>query len=178
MEDVYFRWLVGFLDDEYLEKNYSKLLFKLFKKEFTWSLEYDENRAADGLSFRRIFKQEFQNLPENAHFWPILGCSVLEMMLGMARRCEDELIYSPKKGDQTGRFFWVMIENLGLDIYDDYGFYEEEVDKILDTFLARKYAPNGDGNVFVLRNSDPRKIDLWLQLNLYLREHFYDYWGP
>ena len=69
MEDVYFRWLVGFLDDEYLEKNYSKLLFKLFKKEFTWSLEYDENRAADGLSFRRIFKQEFKDLPKNAHFW-------------------------------------------------------------------------------------------------------------
>lgn len=177
MEDVYFRWLVGFIGDESFEKIYSKLLFKLFKTEFTWSLEYDENRAADGLSFRRIFQQEHQNLPKNSHFWPISGCSVLEMLLGMAKRCEDELIYSPEKGDQTGAFFQIMIRNLGLDIYDDYWFFEDDVDDILSRFLTRNYGPNGEGNVFILKHADPRKIDLWLQLNLYLREHFYEFWG-
>ena len=177
MDNAYFRWLVGFLGDEYLEKNYSKLLSALFYKEFTWSIEYDENRAADGLSFRKIFCEEFGESPKTPYLWPFSGCSVLEMMLGIARRCEDELIYNPEKGDQTGEFFWLMIENLGLDIYDDYGYFEEEVERILERFLDRKYPPSGEGNLFRLRHFDPRKIDLWLQLNLYLRDHFYEYWG-
>ena len=177
MNDAYFRWLAGFIGDEYFLQNYSKLLNALFEKEFIWSLEWDENRAKDGLGLRRIFTKEFRNLPENGRFWPFLGCSVLEMMVAMARRCNDELIFNPEKGDQTGRIFWVMLENLGLDIYDDYGFFEDEVDEILDRFLGRKYDFDGSGNLFQLRNSDPRKIDLWLQLNLYLREHFYEYWA-
>ena len=177
MDNAYFHWLVGFLDDEYIATNYSKLLSALFNKEFTWSIEYDENRAADGLSLRKLFMQEYRISRKTPDLWAFSGCSVLEMMLGMAKRCEDELIYNPEKGNQTGQIFWVMIENLGLDIYDDFGFYGDEVDRILNNFLSRNYAPNGDGNLFRLRHFDPRKIDLWLQLNLYLRDHFYEYWG-
>lgn len=177
MDNAYFRWLVDLLGDEYLGLNYSKLLSALFQKVFTWSIDWDENRANDGLGLRRIFAKEYHISTENEQFWPFSGCSVLEMMVAMARRCDDELIYNPEKGDQTGKIFWVMIENLGLDIYDDYGFFEDEVDCILDRFLARKYSFDGSGNLFQLRRSDPRKIDLWLQLNLYLREHFYEYWA-
>lgn len=176
MDDAYFRWIVGFLGDEYLEKNYSRLLSALYFKEFTWLMEYDENRAADGLALRKIFMQEYRNWPKSPKIGPFSACSVLEMMIAMAKRCEDELIYNPEKGDQTGKFFWIMIENLGLDIYDDFGFFEDEVNQILDDFLDRKYAPNGDGNVFRLCKHNPRKIDLWLQLNYFLREHFYEYW--
>lgn len=176
MENAYFRWLVGLLGDDYFEQNYSKLLIAMFYKEFKWTIEYDENRAKDGLGLRRIFVKETGIMPKNGQFWPFSGCSVLEMLISMAKKCEDELIYNPDKGDQTSHIFWVMIENLGLDIYDDYGFYEDEVNDILDVFIDRKYASDGSGNVFQLRRTDPRNLDLWLQMNLYLRDHFYEYW--
>lgn len=177
MDNAYFHWLIDLLGDEYLGLNYTKLLYALFKKEFIWSIDWDENRAKDGLGLRRIFTKEFRISAENDSFWPFSGCSVLEMMVAMARRCDDELIYNPDKGDQTGHVFWVMIENLGLDIYDDFGFFEDEVNEILERFLNRKYDSVGEGNLFRLLRSDPRKIDLWLQLNLYLREHFHEYWA-
>ena len=177
MDNAYFHWLIDLLGDEYLSKNYLKLLSALFQKVFTWSIDWDENRANDGIGLRRIFAKEHHIFDENDRFWPFSGCSVLEMMVAIARRCDDELIYNPEKGDQTGIIFWVMIQNLGLDIYDDFGFFEDEVDDILNRFLERKYDSDGNGNLFILHRSDPRKIDLWLQLNLYLREHFYEYWA-
>lgn len=177
MNDAYFHWLIGLLGNEYFENHYMKLLDAMFHKEFKWTIEYDENRAADGLGLRKIFAKEFRISGENAQYWPIFGCSLLEMLVSMAKRCEDELIYNPDKGDQTSQIFWIMIENLGLDIYDDYAFFPDEVNRIMDNFMERKYSPDGHGNVFRLRYSDPRNIDLWLQLNLYLRDHFYEYWA-
>ena len=177
MSDAYFRWLLGLLGDDYLANNYEKLLSAMFHKEFRWTLEYDENRAEDGLGLRRLFTKEFRISAKNEPNWAQNGCSVLEMLISLAKKCEDELIYNPDVGDRTDKIFWTMLENLGLDIYDDYGFYADEVDEILERFLDRKYAPDGSGNIFILRRYDPRKIDLWLQMNLYLREHFYEYWA-
>lgn len=58
MNDAYFRWLIGLIGDEYIERNYQKLLWKLYSTDYIWELDYDRNRAADGLFLRRIFVQE------------------------------------------------------------------------------------------------------------------------
>ena len=172
MNEIYYRWLLELLDDEYVVDHYKKLTEKLFETEFTWVMTFDENRAKDGLRLRKEFANQMGiDAQESPNLGALRACSVLEMLIGLARRAENDILWNPDFGDHTGHLFWEMIENLHLDIYDDYNWFEDEVDRILEIFLERKYAPDGDGNVFKLERSDPRKIDLWLQLNRYIIEH-------
>ena len=171
MDDAYYRWLVGLLNDEYLQTNYQKLLYHLYITEFVWEVDYDENRAAGGLNLRKLFGKEIGYLD----FSLPMGCSVLEMMIALARKTDSDIMYDPLVGDQTRSWFWMMIENLGLDIYDDYGYNERAVDYILDVFMHRKYAQDGQGSMFPCDGieTDMRKMDLWWQLNQYCIENFY-----
>ena len=168
MRKDYFHWLVSLLGDDYLRDNYQRLLWKLFSTEFTWTVPYDENRAKDGLYLRHIFSQEL-----DVDFDMDCACTVLEMMLALARRCEDQLTYDPRLGDRTSYWFWAMLENSGLDICDDFGYIEGSVQRILCVVLERRYGCKGEGGLFYARKTthDFRDIDLWWQLNLWLNEH-------
>lgn len=182
MKSTYFRWLLGLVDN-YFGGNYQKLLWKLFETEFKWELEYDGNRAADGINLRRIFCQEvgldvdiftsgIGNGRDNE--WFFRPCSVLEMMVGLAKRAEDYIMHDPEYGDRTSVWFWEMMANLGLDNFDDFHYFDAEVDKILYFFMYRKYGPNGIGSAFPIRKKtrDLRQTDLWWQMNAYLEERY------
>ena len=173
MSDAYYRWLTGLIGDGYIENNYQSLLWKLFNTAFYYELSFDENRAADGLFLRKIFLKEtdLQAEPD------LLGrcCSMLEMLVALARKAEDDIMYNPDFGDRTGYWFWVMIQNLGLDVYDDGYWFEGEVNRILDVFVHHRYRQNGsEGGAFPVRNKtrDLRKTDLWWQMNSYLEENY------
>lgn len=171
MDDSYFCWLIGLIGDDYVQTNYQRLLWKLYTTDYIWELDYDENRAVDGLYLRREFEQQsgyLATVDRNKQ------CSVLEMLIALARRAEEDIMHDPDYGDRSGTWFWTMLQNLGLDIYDDYHWFEKEVDKILDVFLHRRYEKNGFGGAFPVRkpNRDLRKTDLWWQMNAYLEEHF------
>lgn len=169
MFDDYYQWLVGLLNDDYITGVYQKLLIRMSETEFTWTVDYDSNRASDGLYLRRLYFRETGEL-----FHDDSPCSVLEMFVALCRRCEDELMYDPELGDRTGHWFWIIMENLGLDIYDDYGFDCDAVDTILERFLDRDYEKNGFGGAFpcVQNVCDFRDKDLWWQLNVYLEENY------
>lgn len=175
MDDAYYRWLLHFLGDEYLEMNYQKLLYKLYTTDFYWELEYDGNRAADGVYLRTLFMDEkgadcgVKKIVENA------PCSVLEMLIALAKKTEHDIMYNPYYGDRTCKWFWVMLENLGLDAYDDYGYFEDSVDRILYIFMHHLYAPNGNAGGMFPNNSvevDLRKTDIWWQLNSFLEKNY------
>lgn len=173
MNDAYFRWLIGLIGDEYIERNYQKLLWKLYSTDYIWELDYDRNRAADGLFLRRIFVQE-TGFTGDFGAWEG-HCSMLEMMIALARKAEDDIMHDPDYGDRTGYWFWTMIQNLGLDIFDDGYYFEENVDRILDVFMHHRYEKNGSaGGAFPIRTKtrDLRKTDLWWQMNSYLEENF------
>ena len=173
MNNAYFRWLVRLIGDEYIERNYQKLLSKLYSTEYIWELDYDGNRAADGMFLRNIFARE---MGVTVDFGEWNGrCSILEMMIALARKAEDDIMHNPDFGDRTGYWFWTMIQNLGLDIYDDGYYFEDEVNRILDIFMYHRYAKNGSGGgAFPVRTKtrDLRKTDLWWQMNSYLEENF------
>lgn len=173
MNEAYYHWLVSLIGDEYITVNYQKLLWKLYSVAYIWELDYDQCRAADGLYLRRDFIRETgcQLFDIDGSRWP---CSVLEMMVALARKAEEDIMYDPDMGDRTRTWFWTMLSNLGLDIYDDYNWYEDEVDRILDVFLHRRYASNGSGGPFPvhLQNIDLRSTDLWMQMNKYLEESY------
>ena len=172
----YFCWLVGLIGDNYIGTNYQKLLWKLFTKEFIWELDYDRNRAADGLYLRRNFCREAGINESQILSFGVRDncCTMLEMMVALARRAEHELMYNPDYGDRSGLWFWTMLQNLGLDIYDDYNWYEIEVDKILENFLHHRYEKNGTGGAFPVKyaSRDFRKMDLWWQINAYFGESY------
>ena len=126
-------------------------------------LPLDENRLLDGLDLR------FRFADENSYY--IDGdCSVLEMMVALSLRCEEHIMSDDEIGNRTGRWFWEMIDNLGLEsMYDD-NFDKVYADKIIYRFLNREYEPNGDGGLFTVhnRNVDLRKVEIWYQMCWYL----------
>ena len=176
MSDAYFCWLIELVGDGYLEFCYQKLLWKLYSTPFYYELDYDKNRAVDGLFLRRKYYQHVANMPEplmkNGEEYP---CSVLEMMVALARQAEDNLTYDPDSGDSTGRWFSVILSNLGLKDFDDYSFNEAKIDRILTNFMHHNYAPDGtNGSAFPCPgiNRDMRKSDLWWQLGAYFMQNF------
>lgn len=170
MLDDYFYWLTGLLDDDYILGCYQKLLWKLLETEFTWTVEYDGNRAADGLYLRRLYLRETGRCVELDR-----GCTVLEMLIALCRRCEDELMYDPDLGDRTRYWFMIILKNLGLNIYDDYNYDEESVAVILEKFINRDYDEDGFGCAFLCQNVNSDVLfskDLWWQLNNFLEENY------
>lgn len=77
---------------------------------------------------------------------------------------------NPAYGDRTTQWFWSMIKTLGLRSMTDDKFDDEYVSSVIDRFLNREYAPNGDGGLFKINNCkyDLREVEIWYQLCWYL----------
>lgn len=169
IQNKYFDYLCELIDAKRFSGpvSYRKLLMRLHDIEFTWSVPFDDNRADDGVQLRRRFAliHDDMSLPDY-----ILGpCSVLEMMVALAVRCE-EFMDDSKYGDRTGQWFWGMIHSLGLSPMTDPDFDRDFIDDVIYRFLRRDYAPDGSGGLFTIKHCkrDLRKAEIWHQLNWYL----------
>lgn len=170
MEMGYLDWLVSIISsDDYNEYSYQKLLTELYDTEFVWTVKNDDNRALDGLGFRDAYEDETGETCEKDG-----ECSVLEMLVALAYRCENEIMWDPDEGNRTGVWFWEMITNLGLDRLDDWHFDGDVFIEIMRRFLNREYCKDGYGGPFYIEGFalDMRKIELWYQLNYYLQSKF------
>lgn len=167
----YFKWLYDLVCGKRYSKSmsYEKLLMRLHDTEFIYSILMDENRAEDGVDLRYRFGDECACLNE-VDLYLTGPCSVLEMMVALALRCEEHIMYDPSYGDRTSQWFWGMIVNLGLGSMTDDRFDRDFVDETIDIFLRREYEPNGEGGLFTIKDCkfDLRAIDIWYQLNWYL----------
>lgn len=165
----YFRWLYKFVcGDRYAKSiSFKKLLRHLHETEFTWLIPMDENRACDGIDLRYRFAYECSS-PAKAESYLDGPCSILEMMVALAIRCED-FMDDPQIGDRTGQWFWGMINSLGLGSMVDDRYDEEYVDDVIERFLNREYAPNGKGGLFTVRRCtrDLRDVEIWYQMTWY-----------
>ena len=165
----YFEWLMNLVRGE----DYSKLLTFLYHTEFTYIIANDGNRAADGVYLRYRFEsEEGCKLPDYILKEP---CSVLEMIIALALRCEESIMSDDEIGDRFELWFWGMIKNLGLYSFDDSSFNKTRVHKIIQRFLNREYEPNGKGGLFHIKNCayDLRNVEIWYQLCWYLDNEFY-----
>lgn len=150
------------------ERAYSLLFHELYKTEFMWSNPMDENRALDGTDLRRQYTEETgEVLPEAG------PCSMLEMFVALAIRCEEEFM---RTGDDNNSrlWFWDIIYNLGLERYDDYRFNIVAVQRILKNVIFRRYSANGNGGMFPLRHAtrDQREVEIWYQMSAWLQENY------
>ena len=104
-----------------------------------------------------------------------MPCSVLEMMIAMAYRGEEQIMDDYNYGDRTGQWFWNMLSSLGLSKMSDLYFDEAYVSDIINRFLNREYEPNGKGGLFTIENTeyDLREVDIWTQFMWYLEDFIY-----
>jgi hypothetical protein len=174
MKQKYFDWMCNLVCD-HKHQEYQTLLEHLHDIEFRYILDMDGNRAEDGEDLRYRYGFEF-DIPrvDIEYCLDDRPCSILEMMVALAHRCEENIMDDPDFGDRTGKWFWGMIENLGLDSMDDDHFDEDYVDMIVERLLERKYDPDGAGGLFTLHEcrQDLRTVDIWYQLMWYLSENF------
>ena len=151
--------------------SYRKLLEHLHNTNFRYTISNDKNRASDGIDLRYSFalSQGCEDEPELITDYLKGPCSVFEMMVALAQRCES-VMDDPKIGDRTGQWFWGMINNLGLGGMNDNRYDEQYVDDVINTFLDREYKSNGKGGLFTIRNCeyDLREVEIWYQLCWYL----------
>lgn len=175
LKSRYFHWMCQLVSDQrYLKgHSYQKLLWFLHSVQFTYSIPMDGNREADGIDLRYRFGYEnsYTN-PEIATYLDDRPCSVLEMMIALAIRCEENIMDDPDIGDRTGEWFWGMIDSLGLTRMDDENFDELYSSKVVERFLNRTYNRNGEGGLFTVKKSgrDLRSVEIWCQMCWYLDE--------
>lgn len=170
----YFDWLFDLVCEDLFSNqiSYRELLSYLHNTKFRYLNSRDRNRADDGVDLRRRFAlyQGYEDSCDMVVDMLSGPCSVLEMMVALAIRCEETIMDDPSKGNRTCQWFWGMISNLGLGSMTDDRFDEVYAKNAIDIFLNREYEPDGRGGLFTIRNCDVdmRRLEIWYQLCKYL----------
>ena len=173
LDNLYFNWLYQLVcNDLYsINSSHRKLLMRLHSIEFSWIIPMDENRARDGIALRSQF--EYESSCDSGIMDLYFGdrpCSVLEMMIALAMRCEENIMSDPSCGNRTGQWFWSMIVSLGLGGITDQRYSREYVDNVIFRFLTRNYDQDGKGGLFTIPNCgvDLRDVQIWAQMCWYM----------
>lgn len=167
--EQYFNWLCDVVNVSTV--SYGKLLRLLHRTKFRWSNMKDRNRAEDGVDLRFRFAKHKRLSKNDVLEWhDRTPCSVLEMMVALAIRAEEQIMDNPQVGNRTTQWFWGMISSLGLTGMSDDMFDLIEAKDIIERFLDREYSPDGKGGLFTIRDCeyDLRDVEIWTQLCWYL----------
>lgn len=167
--EEYFNYLTDKISEGVVR--HRSLLAYLFDRPFTWSykIQTDANRAKDGKFLRDRYANETGDyLLYSDRIEP---CSVLEMLVALSIRIEEDIMAEPGE-EKPEKWFWEMIKNLGLYPATDKVYREDLVRGIVDNWLTRNYEPNGNGGLFPLHSAkkDQRLVSIWDQMNFYLNE--------
>lgn len=175
IEARYFDWLYELVCGKWEPRNLSfrRLLLFLHSTPFIPDNEMDDNRAVDGTDLRYRFARENDISYEIINASLTSGCSMLEMMVALALRCEEHIMEDPEAGNRAGQWFWNMVVSLGLAAMDDNRFSEHRAEFVIERFNRRDYQPNGAGGLFTLQRpkEDMRTLDIWYQMMAYLNEN-------
>ena len=178
IKNKYYRWICSLIEDykPCQEESYHRLLSLLDEIPYFYTIPMDENRYDDGISLRYNFGYETGY--DNEIISEKLGdksCSFLEMLVALACKCE-QIMSDPEYGDRTGKWFWGMITNLGLEDMTDEYFDEQFVEDTVNDFMNFRYAPDGRGGLFYVKNPprDMRDTEIWYQAMWYLNKELAD----
>ena len=130
----------------------------------------DENRAKDGINLRNRFSDLYSLSGDQMR--EIFGekpCSMLEMMIALAIRIEDDFM-GTESTNNTSRWFWSMIFSMGLQFQKDGNFDEDRVHSIIMQFIDHRYGQDGRGSLFhvPIHGVDFRSLQIWDQMNYWL----------
>lgn len=182
LHDAYFKWLCGIIgckNIDYSTCRHCLLLMYLYNIDFYIldNVEGNEhNRLADAMELKIEFCETHPEIDRDSLF--ITKPSVLEVLVALARRIDDDIMYDPKIGLNASQWFWEMIQNLHMEGFTDdcynYNWSTDDVDIIMDRCMDRAYDKNGNGSLFPLKNPifDARKVEIWTQMNAWLGENY------
>lgn len=175
IKNEYFDWMyrLVFYDRYYTKISYRKLMIFLHNTTFIALHPMDDNRRVDGINLRYKFGVDCgysRETIEDSLFDN--DCSVLEMMVALAYRGEDQIMSDIEYGNRIGQWFWSMIVSLGLGQMNDLNFDQHYCQIVIDNFLNRNYSPHGEGGLFTLDHPirDLRDVEIWCQFMWYLDE--------
>lgn len=170
MRDLYFDWLYSLAMNG--NEEYKYLCAYLHGRDFVYILPMDDNRFEDGISLRYRFGRE-QGFPNSAVARELdtRPCSVLEMMVALALRIEEEIMSEEDLGDRTSEWFARMLYSLDLLEMTDRRFDESVAERAINNFLNRNYRRDGKGGLFTIcdrPDRDMRNVEIWYQAMWYL----------
>lgn len=175
LDELYLTWLysqVGSVKLKDPARTYWSLLRHLYTNEFVWFVPNDDNRMEDGRELRKEFIRE-QDIDYIDFEWLELGCSVLEMLIGLSRRLSFQA-----EGEARG-WFWMLVDNLGLLEFTDAELGDDPakhryVDRTIERMVQRGYKRNGEGGLFPLHHAreDQRRVEIWYQMHAFLLENY------
>jgi len=170
LDELYLVWLYSQVANTRVKdsrKTYWDLMRALFTTEFVWFVPNDDARVDDGRELRYQFLYDAE-IPEVDPLWMDQGCSYLEMLVALARRCAFVNERNPKY------WFWELIGNMGLSECNDA--YQVNlpalVEEVTDQITFRTYDIDGVGGLFPLKRptKDQTKVEIWFQMQAYVME--------
>lgn len=162
----YTKYLRDIVESREMNGEFNELLQQLNDIEFTWSIDFDENRALDGYDLRRDYCDEFEV--------DLVGSvTVLEVLVALARRIDNEYIGDPGE-EHPEIIFWEMIGNLTLIWNKDNHYDSGLTNYTIKKWLNREFNQDGLGSPFPLEKTlrDQRKIEIWAQMLEYITENY------
>ena len=158
----YFYWLLNFVCDSEEQQLYSELLAHLYNTEFYWIIDLDENRASWGIALRDEFGDRM-NITMYERSCLNGPCNMLELLVSLSKQV-DNVLYDDAYGERYSKWFWYMINSLGIN-WTDETFKEGIFNEKMRIFMERKFCMDGSGSLFWLPecNFDCRKVQIWAQ---------------
>lgn len=176
ISQAYFSWLCKTINtpDDRVSRNVRVLKY-LYSKDFQYTYEMDANRVADGVDMRYNFSYE-----TGVNFMTVRNalidkpCSCLEMMVGLAWRCENSIMGDYDKGDRTPLWFWTMIDSLHISSEET-----PDIDisnEIVERWFILDYSRDGNYSLWHVPRTrkDMRKREIWNQMMIYLDTYYGD----
>ncbi len=168
----YLEWMIDVVcgDSVCSSYPYHSLFTILHSTQFRYVdyIPLDSNRESDAYELRTRFEDEF-GYDDDSIAQP---CSVLEVMVALSIRIEEDIMGNSVYGDRAPQWFWSMIASLGLADQTDKNLDVGKCNYILQRFLNREYEPNGEGGLFTLTHPDCdlTTIEIWWQANRFCNE--------
>ena len=172
MRALYLKWLLGKLDKKKVKK-YNGLLLTLFETDFIESdkVPMDVNRARDGIALRKYFiNDSICGSEEELNKIILDNCSWLEMIVALADRIDDQIMFDMNVGNRSNKWFWLIIEQMDLDIYDERRFNKDNLLNKLNKLSNREYENGGKNGIFKCQR-DVSKVEIWYQMMEYFNEN-------
>jgi hypothetical protein len=164
LDDHYLEWLYNVVGRQARNIDHWDLLHALNNYDFVMLVPNDDNRAKDGEELREEYVGDTRSRPSRT--WMNTSCTVLEMMIGVARHLTFEL------DGEVGQWFWLLVDNLDLTKFNDRRFNSEWVEQVLERLVWRQYNYDGRGGLFPLKqpHEDQRHVEIWFQMEAYMLE--------
>ena len=175
LQEAYFQWMTEMIFPNHNDRyQYGHLLDALNASMFHFSIPMDENRMRDGIDLRYRFAYEkgYSNDMVSAALNHNRSCSMLEMMVALALKGDERILYDYETGGKAYYIFSIMLDSLQLSHMTNDNFDSDYVNYVIDRLLNHEYDYNGNGGLFTVENPrrDMRSVDIWYQMNWYLQK--------